>query len=359
MIGHRLRTARAAAGLSLRDLESKIDNLVTAQALSKYEQDEMMPGSQVLIAIAKALEVSEDYLLSEQVMSLDGVEFRKKAKMSAKEQAQVEAQVLHLFERYLAVEELLGLTIEWDKPREAPYPVLNDVNEADRAARSLRQDWGLGLDPLPNLVELLEERGIKILSIMADKVDGLTAKVLRPNRTSLPVIVINSEDWAERKRFNLAHELGHLVMDIAPGLDCEKAAHRFAAAFLMPAESLWNEVGKHRTSVSMAELLQLKNLFGTSFQAITYRCKDLGIIGEQLFKSLFEIFKDRGWRASPFKEPGAISPEKEKPQRFERLCYRAVAEGALSEAKTAELLGISVRRLNERLDHPEAAVSFA
>ena len=97
MIGHRLRTARAAAALSLRDLESKIDNLVTAQALSKYEQDEMMPGSQVLIAIAKALGVSEDYLLSEQEMSLDGVEFRRKAKMSSKEQAQVEAQVLHLF----------------------------------------------------------------------------------------------------------------------------------------------------------------------------------------------------------------------------------------------------------------------
>jgi transcriptional regulator with XRE-family HTH domain len=98
MIGHRLRMARAAAGLSLRDLETKIANLVTAQALSKYEQDEMMPGSQVLIAIAKALGVSEDYLLSEQEMSLDGVEFRRKAKMSAKEQAQVEAQVLHLFD---------------------------------------------------------------------------------------------------------------------------------------------------------------------------------------------------------------------------------------------------------------------
>ena len=109
----------------------------------------------------------------------------------------------------------------------------------------------------------------------------------------------------------------------------------------------------------MAELLQLKNLFGTSFQAITYRCKDLGIIGEQLFKSLFEIFKDRGWRAPPFKEPGAIPAEKEKPRRFERLCYRAVAEGALSEAKTAELLGISVRCLNDRLDHPETAASIA
>jgi hypothetical protein len=127
----------------------------------------------------------------------------------------------------------------------------------------------------------------------------------------------------------------------------------------MPAEALWNEVGKHRTSVSLAELLQLKNLFGTSFQAITYRCKDLGIIGEQLFKSLFDVFENRGWRSFPFEEPGAISPKKEQPKRFERLCYRAVAEGALSEAKTAELLGISVRKLNDQLDHPEAAASFA
>lgn len=354
MVGQRLRIARAAASLSLRELESKLDNLVTAQALSKYEHDEMMPSSPVLIALANALGVSEDYLLSEQDLTLEGVEFRKKTAMTEREEAQVQARVLHLFERYLAVEELLGLSIEWDKPREAPYPVVQNESEADRAARSLRQDWGLGLDPIPNFVELLEERGIKVLSLPAEKMDGLTAQVHRADGPALPVIVINCQDWAERKRFNLAHELGHMVMTVSPTVNGEKAAHRFAAAFLMPAEALWNEVGKHRTSISLAELLQLKKLFGTSFQAITYRCKDLGIISSAVFKSLFDTFEARGWRSFPYEEPGALPADQEEPKRLERLCYRAVAEGALSEAKTAELLGISVRALSQRLDDPEA-----
>jgi hypothetical protein len=99
----------------------------------------------------------------------------------------------------------------------------------------------------------------------------------------------------------------------------------------------------------------LKELFGTSLQAITYRCKDLGIISIAVFSELFETFKARGWRSPPFKEPGALPPENEDPTRLERLCYRAVAEGALSEAKTAELLGISVRALTKRLENPELA----
>lgn len=350
MIGQRLKLARAAAGLSLRDLEVKIDNLVSAQALNRYEHNEMMPGSSVLIALARALEVSEDYLLGEPEMALDGVEFRKKAKMSAKEEAQVEARVLHLVERYLSVEEILNLPVEWDEPREAPYPVVNDIVEADRGAHILREHWGLGLEPIPKLAELLENRGIKVLSIDAEKVDGLTARVRRAKGRALPVIVVNRKDWAERKRFNLAHELGHLVLDVDPALDCEKAAHRFAGAFLMPAEVLWSEVGKHRTSISIAELLRLKDLFGASCQAITYRCRDLGIFPKPLYKQLFEQFAAAGWRSAPYQEAGYIPPEKEDPQRLDRLCYRALAENAISEAKAAEVLGISTRELNHRLD---------
>jgi hypothetical protein len=52
----------------------------------------------VLMALARSLDVKEDYLLGEPEMALDGVEFRKKASMSAKEEAQVEAHVLHLLE---------------------------------------------------------------------------------------------------------------------------------------------------------------------------------------------------------------------------------------------------------------------
>ena len=353
MIGQRLKLARAAAGLSLRELEEKIGNLVTAQAIGKYERDESMPSSKVLMALADALGVSEDYLLGEQELALDGVEFRKKAITSRREEAQVGARVLHLFERYLMIEELLDLEIEWDEPRDAPYPVNKELSEADRAARSLRVHWGLGLDPIPNMVELFEERGIKVLSIDAEKIDGLTARVLRGNRRPLPVIVINKHDWAERKRFNLAHELGHMAMEVNPKLDSEKAAHRFASAFLMPAEAMWSEVGKHRTSTSMAELLRLKQLFGASYQAIAYRCKDLGIFSESLNRELFRQFTRLGWRSPPYKEYGALPPESEEPSRLIRLCYRAVSEGAISEAKAAELLGVSVRELNRRMDEPE------
>lgn len=353
MIGQRLKLARAAAGLSLRGLEEKIGNLVTAQAIGKYERNEAMPGSRVLIALARALDVSEDYLVGDQQMVLEEVEFRKKRITSRKEEAQVEAQALHLLERYLIVEELLDLpSVDWDKPREAPYPV-HALAEADRAAHSLRDNWGLGIDPIPNLLELLEERGIKVLVVdLAENIDGLTARVRRAGKGSAPVIVINRRHAGERQRFTLAHELGHMAIQVDRDIDEEKAAYRFAGAFLMPAAALWAEIGKHRRSIGWSELFDLKRLFGVSVQAITYRCKDLGIFGEPLYRQLFREFARRGWRSPPFLEPHPVP--REEPRRFERLCFRALAEGAISEAKAAELVGISVHRLSDLMGDPQA-----
>ena len=351
MIGKRLKLARSAAGLSLRGLAVKIGNRVTAQAIGKYERNESMPSSGVLIALADALCVSVDYLVGDQDMALETVEFGKKKITSKREEAQVEAQVLHLLERYLMVEEVLHLrSIEWHSPREAPYPVISDVAEADGAARSLRDHWSLGSDPIPNLAELLEEQGIKVLAIDLTNIDGLTARVRRAGKDAVPVIVVNRKDWGERQRFTLAHELGHLVMEVAARVDEEKAAHRFAGAFLMPADALWAEIGKHRTSIGWGELFELKQLFGTSVQAITYRCKDLGIFSETLFRRLFNDFNRLGWRTPPYQEPYAR--EGEEPKRFERLTFRALAEGAISEAKAAEVLETSVHELNRRMEEP-------
>src|SRR5271167_81364 len=147
MIGKRLKLARAAAGLSLRDLAAKIANRVSAQQIGKYERDEDVPGSGVLIALSHALGVSIDYLVGDQEMVLEGVEFRKKQITSKKEQAQIQAKALHLIERYLMVEGILDLpSAEWDKPREAPYPVRAPA-DAEAAARYLREHWNLGIDP--------------------------------------------------------------------------------------------------------------------------------------------------------------------------------------------------------------------
>jgi len=351
LIGQRLKVLRRAAGLSLRDMQTRIGNRVTAQAISKYERGESMPSSKALIALADALDVPMDYLADSNSIALEAVDFRRKRLTSRREELKVEARVLNLLEKYLTVEEILGLpSVDSDMPREAPWPVLRDPAEAEHAANGLRAHWGLGLDPIPNLVEILEERGIKVLSMKLKNIDGLTARVRRESASVASVIVVNREDWGERQRFTLAHELGHMVLDISPKVDDERAAHRFAGAFLIPAETLRAEIGRRRSSVGWSELFDLKRIFGVSVQALTYRCKDLGIFGNSLFRQLFEEFVRCGWRSPPFKEPHSMHGE--EPKRFERLCFRAVAEDVISEAKAAEFLGHSVQELNRRMDEP-------
>jgi hypothetical protein len=95
-------------------------------------------------------------------------------------------------------------------------------------------------------------------------------------------------------------------------------------------------------------------LLGASVQAITYRCSDLGIFPPALSQQLFREFSRLGFRSAPNYEPNHL-PE-EKAARFARLCYRALAEGAISEPKTAELLNITVRELNRRMEEPVAVV---
>ena len=353
MIGERLHLSRSAAALSLRQLQARIGHRVSAQAISKYERNESMPSSGVLIALADALDVSIDYLTSDGNLALEGVEFRNKRVTSKRQAARIEARVLDLLERYLTVEEILGLpSVAWDKPRDAPCPVVRDLSEAEPAAMGLRIHWGLGQDPISNLVELLEEKGIKVLAMDLSNIDGLTARVRRINGDPAAVVVINRRDSGEQQRFTVAHELGHMLLDVSPKLKGEKAAHRFAGAFLMPAETLRTEVGKRRKSMGWSELFELKRIFGVSVQALTYRCKDLGIFGDTQFRFLFKEFTRLGWRTPPYKEPYAIAAE--MPRRFERLCLRALAEDAVSDAKAAELLGTSAHELNRRMATPPA-----
>ena len=350
MIGRRLRLVRKARGLALRDLAKKIDGLVTPQAISLYERDASMPGSPVLMALADALNVPAAYLVGEQQIKLKFGQFRTKRPMNTRERVQLEAQILHRLDRYLSIEQVLGmLRVDWDKPRSAPYPVVNELSEADRAAQAVRDSWGLGRDPIPNLAELLEDRGVKVLMTdLAVQVDGVMAQVDRLTGMSIPVIVVRRMKWGDRQRFTMAHELGHLLMEVDSRLKIEEAAHRFAGAFLMPADALWAAMGKHRTSVYLRELLDLKRLFGVSVQALTHRCRALGIIRRQQFHRFQAEFEARGWSVAPFEEPLPVPSE--RVFRFERLCLQALAEGAIGSIKGAELLEVDIGEL-DRLTH--------
>jgi Zn-dependent peptidase ImmA (M78 family)/DNA-binding XRE family transcriptional regulator len=348
VIGNRLKLARAAAGLSLRGLADRAEGLVSAQAIGKYERDEMMPSSDVLTALARALKVTEGYLLSPSGVTLSSVEFRTR-KLKVREAAEVEARILSVVERYLQVERILGLEYD-DGLGAAERPEVATAEGAEDAAISLRAHWNLGDDPIPDLCEFLEEQGVKIVAVdMPSKVSGMQAAVLAGDGQRFQVIAVNSVHPGERQRFTIAHELGHLFLRCGGELDAERGCNRFAGAFLVPRAMLLREVGEHRSSISVGELFQLKHRFGVSAQALVYRCRDLGVLSESAAGAIFRNFSMRGWRQQ---EPLELAAE--RPRRFERLCLRAVAEGCVSESKAAELLGVRLRELADLLDQPPA-----
>ena len=90
-VGKKIFVARRASGLSLRDLSERIDNRVSAQAISKYEREESTPSSEVLYSISDALGVTPGYLSSDQEICLEAVDFRRKRLTSKREESQVKA----------------------------------------------------------------------------------------------------------------------------------------------------------------------------------------------------------------------------------------------------------------------------
>lgn len=350
MIGKRLKQARDALGLSLRDLETVIQNQVSAQAIGKYERDEMMPSSTILLALAKALNVTPEYLLSTREIELEGVDFRKEPQAGAKEERAVEAIVLDKVERYLELEELFpGADKLWSSPLRDEFTI-NSIEDVERAAETLRVIWNLGTDPIPLMAELLEEQGIKVIALdLPDDVSGSKAFVKRARQDNVPVIVVNQKHNGERQRFTLAHELAHLVLRFTAmsDLDEEKAANRFAGAFLMAKEMMYSLLGKNRTSISLGELAELKKIFKVSIAALVVRCNQLGVMSKAAYGRLWAEIKALGWNSQMSNEPNKFDPE--VPQRMGRLCLRAVAEGLISESRAAELLQISVRKLEQLL----------
>ena len=297
-----------------------------------------MPSSTVAIALAEALEVSMSYLLSPSSVSLGSLEFRKLASTRARERAAVEGEVLDHVDRYLQVEEILGIdTTAQQEPDGALYRI-NAVEDAEGAATSVRNAWNLGGGPIADITELMEERGIKVFNLsLPGSVDGLSCHVRRVGGADVPVVVCSTTKSLERQRFTVAHELGHMVMDIRTEVHEEKACNRFAGALLAPAEDLIREVGRRRLNFGFDELIEIKLMFGMSAAALVVRMRDLGIITESTLQDIFRGI-GRTWRKV---EPRPLK-RKESPRRFRRLCLRALAENDISESKAAELLRLRV-----------------
>ena len=332
VLGERLKRFRLARGMSLDDLEAAIDGLVSKQALSKYERGKMQPKMATLNQIAAALGVKSAQLWGEPSCHVEWIAYRKRARMGQKEQEQLQGFVAEVLEKRILLQERLGEQNNLALPIQTlPVRKLEDV---EQAALTLRWKWDLGIAPIANLVDVLEDRFIHIIEVDASETfDGISA-VVRDNDKNLLAAAIATRRGisGDRHRFNMAHELGHLTLKLSGSINAEDAAFRFGPAFLVPAEQLYREVGEKRRYIQLEELLYLKRRYGMSIQAILFRLKDLQIITASQHRRWCMDINKLGWKK---KEPIEIPPE--KPERFHQLVFRAVSEGLIGEQEAEQL----------------------
>ena len=339
MIDQRLRQLRLSRGLSLDALAAELGGMVSKQALSKYEQGKIRPLPGVLVKLAEVLGVKAAYFAAPFDAEVEFVAYRKLSGLTKKEEKQVENFVAAALEERLRLQERIGRGGEIDLPVRSL--TVKRLEDAERAAEALRERWNLGLDPIASVVDVLEDHFIHVLEIDAgEKFDGISAVVHDADRKLRGAGAVTRRNVpGERQRLNLTHELGHLVLKIAEDVDEEKAAFRFAGAFLAPAEIIRREVGVRRAYVGPEELMLLKGRFGMSMQALLYRMRDLGIITESHYKEWAVEISRRGWRRQ---EPGAMTPE--RPQWLRRNVLRALSEGVLAHEDAERMLGEPLER---------------
>ena len=330
MIGERIKIARRAAGLSQRALAEAVG--VSAMAISKYERELDTPSSGVLLRLAQALNVKTEYFLRPVTVTVTAPSYRRRTSLPHKQENAIMGQIQEWLERYLDVESFFDGPPDFDLPADLGHRVAS-LGEVEQVVLDLRRAWHLGWDPIENLMEVLEDHGIKVGQ--ADGHEDFDALTMWAN-DEVPVIVVKRDLPGDRQRFNLAHELGHLILESVEDVNVEDAAYRFAGAFLVPEPVARFELGEHRQRLDLYELHLLKHKYGLSMQAWVYRARDLGILSDLAATRLFQQFRQQGWRR---REPGDQIPP-EEPGRLKRLVIRALAEDMISQSRAAELLGM-------------------
>jgi Zn-dependent peptidase ImmA (M78 family)/transcriptional regulator with XRE-family HTH domain len=324
----RLTLAREAAGLLQSELAERIET--TQSAVSQYEdpQGRVRPSPERIARLSLALGVPPGFFTGEVGPRLkpERCHFRKRRRARKKDQNRVLARgdIVLILSDYL--NRLMHLP-EPDLSRlQTPIASIDDI---ESLAGRVREAWELGRGPLRSVVKLLERHGVFALEVTADNQDVDAFSTWRAER---PVVFLGSDKGsATRRRFDLAHELGHLLMhsDCLPGdAEREREANRFAGAFLLPAESFRQECPSR---LSWPHLRALKKRWGVSLQALIHRAGELGIYTKYTIRRAHQQLRTWGWQVT---EPD--EPELEQPTLFSRAIGLLSEEGFALSRVAAE-----------------------
>lgn len=333
MIGERIRRARLVTGFTQSDVVDQLSAIgisLTKAGLSKYELGGSLPNANMVLKLAKVLGVRVKALMEEPEVAIVWLDFRRNANLGKGKQDRIKAVASNVVEKQVWLQETLFGTTSHKFPKVVKAIV---PDHAEAAAADLRKSWGLGSLPLTSVTEVIEDHG----GIAVHVYDGLSSfhGLSGWANQKYPIAITTGDAPADRIRFNLAHELGHLTMDSSelPLKDAERLAHRFAAAFIVPPDIARQELGHRRRELSYSELASLKKKHGLSMAAWIYRAKDLGIISESHGAALFRGMSANNWRKV---EPVEFEGQ-EKPRKLLQMTLRAFSEGIISESEAQYL----------------------
>lgn len=305
----RLREARLMMGLSMEQLSERTGRAMTRQSILCYEKGRMHPKRHALQALAEALDISEAYFSGDGIqIDVPMLRSTSGGRLTEPELQAIEARLSFWAERYLEKERRACVASRFVHP--TPDTSITTVDDASRAADLLRERWHCGDGPLPFLLRLMERRGIKILSTAlpegilglstwADGLHPLIVLDMRPERTT-----------TERLRFTAAHELAHLLFTFPADSEFteEKRCNQFAGFFLFPRRTFIEELFlDHRTTLSLPELIDLRQVYGLSIASMVHEAWDLRIISREHYDWWYEerIKKnllEKGWGEYVYKE---------------------------------------------------------
>ncbi|MFP4496221.1 MAG: ImmA/IrrE family metallo-endopeptidase [Halochromatium sp.] len=327
-----LMQARLARGLTRTALATAVKR--SSPTVSKWEAGQQTPDPAALDALAKALRVPRDYFLNHPFATGERPRFFRSMANATKRSRERIAQHLLWLQR---------ISHDLQTWVDLPAPTVPDLGGGDvqrlqdgdieDAAARVREQWRLWRAPIPDLLLVMENAGIVVgrCAFSAPSIDGVSHWSLADDR---PYVLLSADKrTAVRSRFDAAHELGHLVLHRQVDQsalthrdefkELENQAHRFASAFLMPADGFVNELPE----ISLEAFRTLKPRWGVSIGAMIYRCKDLGLITEEHAGRLFKYISARGWvRAEPEDERLTL----EQPRLLERSIRLLLTQGGFS-----------------------------
>lgn len=299
--GQRLTLARQLAGLRKARLAELIG--MSPASVTGWENGAKQPNRATVAKLAWALRVEPQFFAGGIPPRVEKPHFR--SLRSTPQVAQDEAEAYGQF-----VTEIAGLL---EKVVEFPETLLPDLpvapDEADgspeEVAREAREFFGVTPGPIQHLVRLAERAGVVVV-FSKPGIEAIDAYSLHTG--TRPIIVLNPvKDDYYRQRFDVAHEIGHLIMhhDAEPGGKiAEEQANRFAAEFLMPAEEIEPYLPTTTAGRGWARLAELKEHWGVSLAALLYRARALGVMGDVTYRNAMIRMSQNGWRRA---EPGRVS----------------------------------------------------